>query len=110
VKEPIRPSGHSITRRCAIGNTLRHTQQRGEVICPWAPGAQPLGTGLPAPELAAFFADPVEVGMNNSLAMGNESIRQPILRAVERGEIAPEVDTDQLKPLIDVLYRISATT
>jgi AcrR family transcriptional regulator len=100
-------------------------------------------------QLAAFFADPVEVGMNISLAMGNdpqsdsvtrrhwgpviESIRQPILRAVERGEIDPEVDTDallelmmspmiiqtvllhrkprkaQLKPIIDVLYRISAT-
>jgi AcrR family transcriptional regulator len=98
-------------------------------------------------ELADFFADPVEVGMNVSLAAGNDpqssavtrhhwgpvidSIRQPILRAVERGEIDPDLDADALlelmmsplvlqtvllhrkprkaalKPMIDVLYRVS---
>jgi AcrR family transcriptional regulator len=98
-------------------------------------------------ELADFFADPVEVGMNLSLAAGNdpqssavtrhhwgpviESIRQPILRAMERGELDADLDTDALlelmmsplvlqtallhrkprkaalKPMIDVLYRLS---
>ena len=100
-------------------------------------------------ELASFFADPVEVGMNLSLAVGNDtqsnavtrrhwgpvidSIRQPILRAIERGEIDPSIDPDAvlelmmsplviqtvllhrrprkqaLKPMIEVLQRLTAT-
>jgi len=98
-------------------------------------------------ELAEFFADPVEVGMNLALAASNdrqsnsvirrhwgpviESMRKPILQAVDRGEIPTDVDADALlelmmsplvvetvllkrpvrkttlKPLIDVLYRVS---
>jgi AcrR family transcriptional regulator len=98
-------------------------------------------------ELADFFSDPVEVGMNLSLAVGDDpqsnavmvrhwgpvidSMREPILRAVERSEIDPSVDADvlldlmmsplvietvmlrrkprksSLKALTDVLYRTS---
>jgi AcrR family transcriptional regulator len=99
-------------------------------------------------QLADFFADPVEVGMNISLALGSdpqsdavtrkhwgpviEQLRAPVLRAIERNEIDPSVDTDallelmmsplvlqttllhrkprkaQLQPIIDTLYRASA--
>lgn len=101
-------------------------------------------------ELADFFADPVEVGMNLSLAVGNDpqasavtrhhwgpvvdSMRQPILRAIERGEIDADLDPDALlelmmsplvvqtallhrkprkaalRPMIDLLYRVSTPT
>jgi AcrR family transcriptional regulator len=81
--------------------------------------------------LAEFFSDPVEIGMNLSLAVGDDpqsnavmvrhwnpvidSMREPIRRAVERGEIDPAVDADALlelmmSPLIIETVMLKRTT
>jgi len=101
------------TRSALIAEAL--TEHTSRLVVPdtgtWAGDVRAL-----AVELAAFFSDPVEVAMNAALAAATDleitsvvlthwgpivdELTEPVVRAVGRGEVAPDIDPQLVLQLL----------